>query len=84
MLIYSAICCQLLSGLCEDSHLLLLVLDNAVDSVYHGNVTHQSVLHGLPHWLFSLPLVWSRHASEADQISLATVSFVSYIIIVGV
>jgi len=66
---------QLLSGLREDIRLLLLILDNAVDSVYNGNIPHQSVLFGLSHWLLSHPVVRSRPASEADQNSLATVSY---------
>jgi len=68
------ICCQFLSGLCKDCHLLFLLLDNVVDRVHYGNIAHQSVLHGLPHRLFLHSLVRSRPASETNQNSLATVS----------
>jgi len=77
VLICCMICCQLISGLHENCRVLLLVLDNGADCIYNGNITHQPVLHGLPQWLFSRPLVRSRPASEADQISLAIVSYQS-------
>jgi len=68
------ICCQFLSGLCKDCRLLLLILDNAVDRLHHGNVTHQSLLHGLSHRLFLHSLVRSGPAAEAYQNSAETVS----------
>jgi len=66
--------CQLISGLRENSGILLLLLADTVDRFHNGNISHQSVLHGLPQRLFSHPLVWPRLAAEADQISPATVS----------
>jgi len=66
-------CCQLISGLHENSGVLLFVLDNAVDCVHNGHNANQFVLHGLSQWLLSHSLVWSRLAAEADQIALKTV-----------
>jgi len=75
MLIYCMIYYQLISGLREDSGVLLLILDNVIYCIRNGNSTHQSVLHGLSDRLFPHPVVWSRFAVETSQVSLETVSY---------
>ena len=62
---------QLLPGLRESGRVPTHILGDADDGVHRGCCTHQSLLHGIPHWLLR-PLVARQGTSHPSTPGCAT------------
>ena len=81
--VFICVNCQVVSGLLEDGHILLLILVHSHDRANHRHGPHQSVLHGIHPCVLHLSVVRWRHAAQAGSEAAEYVDWTARILLPG-